>query len=454
MIAVTSPGFVLFAALLAGLWYACPPPRRWQLLLGANLLFYAVLCPAALPVLAGSSFLVWWCGRRTAKKPVFLAGLAAALLPLALLKYLPAALGWQGTLANALGIGYFTLQLVSYLCDVRRGRILPEEKYARLLCYASFFLSITQGPFNRYDALMPQLDRPTVWDTDRVWRGVQRSAWGYFKKLAVADRAAVVVDTVFANPAAFDRTQLLLGAEAMTKLHDSRVAVFGVGGVGGYTVEALARSGVGALDLIDDDKVCLTNLNRQIVATRKTVGQYKVDVAEQRIHEIDPNIKVTTYKIFFTPETQDQFDFTQYDYVVDAIDTVTGKIALVVKAKEAGVPIICSMGAGNKMDPTRFEVTDIYKTSVCPLAKVMRTECRKRRIKHLKVVYSKEPAMTPIEDDSISCKQHCICPPGTQRKCTVRRSVPGSNAFVPSVAGLIIGGEVVKDLVGFVPLKG
>lgn len=216
MIAVTSPGFVLFAALLAGLWYACPPPRRWQLLLGANLLFYAVLCPAALPVLPGSSFLVWWCGRRTAKKPVFLAGLAAALLPLALLKYLPAALGWQGTLANALGIGYFTLQLVSYLCDVRRGRILPEEKYARLLCYASFFLSITQGPFNRYDALMPQLDRPTVWDTNRVWRGVQRSAWGYFKKLAVADRAAVVVDTVFANPAAFDRTQLLLGGVLFT----------------------------------------------------------------------------------------------------------------------------------------------------------------------------------------------------------------------------------------------
>ena len=160
------------------------------------------------------------------------------------------------------------------------------------------------------------------------------------------------------------------------------------------------------------------------------------------------------YKIFFTPETQDQFDFTQYDYVVDAIDTVTGKIALVVKAKEAGTPIICAMGAGNKMDPTRFEVTDIYKTSVCPLAKVMRTECRKRRIKHLKVVYSKEPAMTPIEDDSISCKNHCICPPGTQRKCTIRRSVPGSNAFVPSVAGLIIGGEVVKDLVGFVPMKG
>ena len=238
----------------------------------------------------------------------------------------------------------------------------------------------------------------------------------------------------------YSRTQLLLGADAMAKLHNSRVAVFGIGGVGGYTVEALARSGVGALDLIDDDKVCLTNLNRQIIATRKTVGKYKVDVAEERVHDIDPSIRVTTYKCFFGPETQDQFDFTQFDYVVDAIDTVTGKLALVMKCKEAGVPIICSMGAGNKMDPTRFEVTDIYKTSV--------------RIKHLKVVYSKEPAMTPIEDDAISCKDHCICPPGTQRKCTQRRSVPGSNAFVPSVAGLIIGGEVVKDLVGFVPLKG
>ena len=182
----------------------------------------------------------------------------------------------------------------------------------------------------------------------------------------------------------YSRTQLLLGAEAMEKLHHARVAVFGIGGVGGYTVEALARSGVGALDLIDDDKVCLTNLNRQIIATRSTVGQYKVDVAEQRIHDIDPNIKVTTHRCFFGPETQDDFDFTQYDYVVDAIDTVTGKLALVMKCKEAGTPIICSMGAGNKMDPTRFEVTDIYKTSVCPLAKVMRTECRKRKIKHLK----------------------------------------------------------------------
>ena len=210
----------------------------------------------------------------------------------------------------------------------------------------------------------------------------------------------------------YSRTQLLLGAEAMEKLHNSRVAVFGIGGVGGYTVEALARSGVGALDLIDDDKVCLTNLNRQIIATRSTVGQYKVDVAAQRIHDIDPDIRVTTHRCFFGPETQDQFDFTQYDYVVDAIDTVTGKLALVMKCKEAGTPIICSMGAGNKMDPTRFEVTDIYKTSVCPLAKVMRTECRKRKIKHLKVVYSKEPAMTPIEDDDISCKVSLHLPSG------------------------------------------
>ena len=216
MLAVTSPGFVLFAAVLAGLWFACPPPRRWKLMLGASLVFYAVLSWRTLPVLLASAFLVWWCARRAAEKGVFYAGLAAALLPLALLKYLPAALGWQGTLAGALGLGYFTLQLAGYLCDVRRGRILPEEKYLRLLCYASFFLSITQGPFNRYNKLMPQLDRPTKWDTARAWRGAQRSAWGYFKKFAVADRAAVVVDAVFANPAAFDRTQLLLGGVLFT----------------------------------------------------------------------------------------------------------------------------------------------------------------------------------------------------------------------------------------------
>ena len=180
MLAVTSPGFVLFAAVLAGLWFACPPPRRWQLMLGASLVFYAVLSWRTLPVLLASAFLVWWCARRAAEKGIFYAGLAAALLPLALLKYLPAALGWQGTLAGALGLGYFTLQLAGYLCDVRRGRILPEGKYLRLLCYASFFLSITQGPFNRYNKLMPQLDRPTKWDTARAWRGAQRSAWGYF----------------------------------------------------------------------------------------------------------------------------------------------------------------------------------------------------------------------------------------------------------------------------------
>lgn len=246
----------------------------------------------------------------------------------------------------------------------------------------------------------------------------------------------------------FSRTQLLYGAEAMEKLASSRVAVFGIGGVGGYVVEALARSGVGTLDLIDDDKVCLTNINRQILATRKTVGRYKVDVAEERVHEINPQCTVNTYKTFFLPDTQDQFDFREYDYVVDAIDTVTGKLAIVEKAKEAGVPVISSMGAGNKLDASQFEVADIYKTSICPLAKVMRRECRKRDIKSLKVVYSKEEPVTPLEDMSISCRQHCICPPGTARKCTERRDIPGSTAFVPSVVGLIIAGEVINDLTG------
>lgn len=247
----------------------------------------------------------------------------------------------------------------------------------------------------------------------------------------------------------YSRTQLIFGAEAMEKLCNSRVAVFGIGGVGGYTVEALARSGVGELDLIDDDKVCLTNINRQIIATRKTVGQYKVDVAAERVHDIDPNIVVNTYKTFYTPETAEQFDFTKYDYVVDAIDTVTGKISLVMNAKKAKTPIICSMGAGNKVDPTAFEVTDIFKTSVDPLARVMRIELKKRGIRKLKVVYSKEVPLTPVDDMAISCKTHCICPPGTAKKCTQRRQVPGSNAFVPSVVGLIIAGEVIKDLTGF-----
>lgn len=244
----------------------------------------------------------------------------------------------------------------------------------------------------------------------------------------------------------FSRTQLLFGKVAMEKLSASRVAVFGIGGVGGYTVEALVRSGVGTVDLIDDDKVCLTNLNRQIYATRKTVGRYKVDVAAERIHEINPDAVVNTYKTFYMPETADQFDFTVYDYIVDAIDTVTGKLALVENANAAGTPIISCMGAGNKVDPTAFEVTDIFKTSVCPLARVMRCELKRRGIKKLKVVYSKEPPITPIDDMAISCRTSCICPPGTARKCTQRRQVPGSNAFVPAAAGLILAGEVIKDL--------
>lgn len=244
----------------------------------------------------------------------------------------------------------------------------------------------------------------------------------------------------------FSRTELLLGHDNMEKLKNARVAVFGIGGVGGFTVEALARSGVGTLDLIDDDKVCLTNINRQIIATRKTIGQYKVDAAKERVLDINPDAVVNTYKTFFVPETADEFDFSAYDYVVDAIDTVTGKIMLVEAAQKAGTPIISSMGAGNKLDPTAFEVADIYKTSVCPLAKVMRRELKKRGIKKLKVVYSKEKAMTPIDDTANSCRSHCICPPGSARTCTQRRQIPGSTAFVPSVVGLIIAGEVIKDL--------
>ena len=246
----------------------------------------------------------------------------------------------------------------------------------------------------------------------------------------------------------FSRTQLVFGRDAMETLANSRVAVFGIGGVGGYTVEALARSGVGKLDLIDDDKVCLTNVNRQILATLKTVGQYKVDVAEERIHSINPQCEVRAYKTFYMPDTEKEFDFTQYDYIVDAIDTVKGKLALVENANAADTAIISSMGAGNKVNAASFEVADIYDTSVCPLARVMRYECRKRGIKKLKVVYSKEKPIRPLEDMSISCRKHCVCPPGT-RKCMVRRDIPGSTAFVPSVAGLIIAGEVVNDLISF-----
>lgn len=246
----------------------------------------------------------------------------------------------------------------------------------------------------------------------------------------------------------FSRTQLLYGEEAMGRLASSRVAVFGIGGVGGYVVEGLARSGIGALDIIDDDKVCLTNINRQIIATRSSTGKYKVDVAAERINDINPDCKVRAYKTFFLPQTQDQFDFREYDYVIDAIDTVTGKLAIIENAVGAGVPVISSMGAGNKVNAAMFEVADIYETSICPLAKVMRRECRKRNIKSLKVVYSKEKPIRPREDMSISCRQNCICPPGTDRKNSLRRDIPGSTAFVPSVAGLIIAGEVVNDLTG------
>lgn len=230
----------------------------------------------------------------------------------------------------------------------------------------------------------------------------------------------------------FARTGLLLGEEAMTKLSNSRVAIFGVGGVGGYVCEALVRSGVGQFDIIDDDKVCLSNINRQIIATRKTVGQYKVDVMKERMTDINPDVIVNVHKCFFLPENADEFPFENYDYVVDAVDTVTAKIELVLKCQEKGVPIISSMGAGNKLDASAFRVADIYKTQMCPLAKVMRRELKKRNVKKLKVVYSEEKPLKPIEDMSTS----------------ERRSIPGSVAFVPSVAGLIIAGEVVKDIIG------
>jgi tRNA A37 threonylcarbamoyladenosine dehydratase len=226
----------------------------------------------------------------------------------------------------------------------------------------------------------------------------------------------------------FSRNELLLGKEAVRKLASCRVAVFGVGGVGGFCAEALARSGVGTLDLIDSDKVSISNLNRQIIALQSTVGQYKVDVAKKRFEDINPDIKINAYKVFYSPETECEFDFSDYDYIVDAIDTVTGKIALVVNADKAGTPIISSMGAGNKLNPEMFEVSDIYKTSVCPLARVMRRELKQRGIKKLKVVYSKEEPRETKEFDE-------------------GKPVPGSVAFTPSVAGLIIAGEVIKDLI-------
>lgn len=233
----------------------------------------------------------------------------------------------------------------------------------------------------------------------------------------------------------FSRTELMLGKEAMIKLSSSRVVVFGAGGVGGYVLEALARSGVGSIDVVDNDKVTESNINRQILATTDNIGNYKVDEAEKRILSINPDCKVKTYKTFFLPETADEFDFTCYDYVVDAIDTVAGKLALIEKAKKAGVPIISSMGAGNKMNACAFKVADIYKTSVCPLAKVMRRECKKRGIKSLKVVYSEEEAIPHTEN--------------AEAENSGKRYTPASVAFVPSVVGLIAAGEVIKDLIGY-----
>lgn len=233
----------------------------------------------------------------------------------------------------------------------------------------------------------------------------------------------------------FSRTELLIGAENMRRLRQARVAVFGIGGVGGYVAEGLARSGVGTLELIDHDKVSVTNINRQIIATTKTVGRYKVDVAKERILEINPDAKVYARPVFYLPGTEDAFDFTGYDYVVDAIDTVTGKLEIIQRAEEAGVPVISSMGAGNKLNPAEFEVADIYKTSVCPLAKVMRRELKKRGVKKLKVVYSKEKPLVPLSECAGALED------------SGKRQTPGSMAFVPSVAGLIIAGEVIKDLI-------
>ena len=243
----------------------------------------------------------------------------------------------------------------------------------------------------------------------------------------------------------FSRTELVIGKEGLEKLSNAKVAIFGLGGVGSFVLEGLVRAGVGNFVLIDDDRICLTNLNRQILATRKTVGQPKVEVAKQRILDINPDANVEIHQEFFMPETEGILD-NSIDYIVDCIDTVTAKIELVIRADKLNIPIISCMGTGNKLDPTRFEVTDIYKTIVCPLAKVMRKELRSRGIKKLKVVYSKEEPVRLNETTENSCKHNCICPPGTKRKCTIRNQVPGSVSFVPSVAGLIIAGEVVKSI--------
>lgn len=244
----------------------------------------------------------------------------------------------------------------------------------------------------------------------------------------------------------FSRTEMLIGTEGLDKLKESKVAIFGIGGVGTYVAEGLARSGVGQFVLVDDDDVCLTNINRQLHATRKTVGKMKVEVMKERILSINPKAEIEVHQELYNADSAERLLTDDLDYVVDAIDMVSSKIDMVVRCKEKEIPIISSMGAGNKLNPAMFEVADIYKTSVCPLAKVMRSELRKRRIKKLKVVYSKEKAMKPIELGG-GCKTNCICP-NKDRTCVERRSIPGSVAFVPSVVGLIIASEVVKDLTG------
>ena len=244
----------------------------------------------------------------------------------------------------------------------------------------------------------------------------------------------------------FSRTELVIGKEAVEKLHKSKVAIFGIGGVGSYVLEGLVRAGVENFVLVDDDKVCLTNLNRQIIATRETIGKSKVEVAKERVLSINPKANAQTIQEFFMPDSKEFLD-NSVDYIVDSVDTVTAKIELVVRAKKLNIPIISCMGTGNKLDPTKFEVTDIYKTSICPLAKVMRKELRARGIESLKVVYSKEEPIKLEETTENTCKTNCICPPGTKRNCTVKNQIPGSISFVPSVAGLIIAGEVIKDII-------
>lgn len=248
---------------------------------------------------------------------------------------------------------------------------------------------------------------------------------------------------------AFSRTEMLIGKEAMEKLARSSVAIFGIGGVGSFAVEALARAGVGKLVLVDDDCICLTNINRQLHATTKTVGRFKVEAMRERVLEINPRAEVSVIQKFYLPENAEEFFPLEYDYIIDAIDTVTAKIDLIVRAKEKNIPIISCMGAGNKMDPTRFEIAELAKTSVCPLAKVMRQELRARGVASLKVLYSKEKPVTPQDEPDSGCRTGCVCPPGSTRTCTIRRQIPGSMSFVPSVAGLILGGEVIKDLIGW-----